>query len=281
MKNRLKKMNPLLYYKREMKKFRNILFTLTVCFVTGCASLPDTAVEIIAHRGVPFAAPENTRASVRLALERGADAVEIDVHQTRDGQIVVIHDSSTIRVASVNKFISHTDYDDLKNLDVGSHFSSRYAGEPIPLLSDILDILPPGKNLYIEIKTGTAILPELVRVIRESGREENIRIISFKREVLQKAKQQLPEIPCYLLLLHVPRDSYISLIEELKAFDLDGIGLISAAVTPELVEILSENGFGCITWTVNSLAAAGKLIEAGVTGITTNVAGRFKRKIRQ
>ena len=255
-----------------MKNFRYLTIILAVYTISACSTLPDSRVEIIAHRGVPYLAPENTITSARLAWERGADAVEIDLHQTKDGQIVVIHDSSTLRVAPVNKFIRHTDYDELKQLDVGS-------GEHIPLLEEVLDILPPGKHLYIEIKTDSTILPELVRVIRKSGKSGNIRIISFKKTVLKQAKRLLPEVPCYLLALHIPRSGYSSLIEELGELNLDGVDLFRAAVTPELVTLLSENGFTCITWTVNGLSTARRMITAGVSGITTNTAGWFRRKM--
>jgi len=261
-----------------MKKLQAFIILLTMSAASACTSLPEGDVEIIAHRGVPYAAPENTLASARLAWERGADAVEIDVHQTRDGQIVVIHDSSTIRVAAVNKFIRHTDYDELKKIDVGSHFSSRFSGERIPLLAEVLEILPSGKNIYAEIKSDSTLLPEMARVIRKSGREENVRIISFRKQVLQQAKQLIPGVPCYLLLLHVPQKGRSALMKELEHLGLDGVDLFHAAVTPGLVSELSNNGFACITWTVNSFAAARRLIEAGVTGITTNMAGCFKKR---
>ena len=111
-------------------------------------------VKIIAHRGASHLAPENTLASVNLAWELGADAVEVDVHLTGDGRIVAIHDTTTGRTGGTQLEVAQTYSRHLRRLDVGRHKNHDFAGEPIPFLGEVLDTIPPGRHLFIEIKCG-------------------------------------------------------------------------------------------------------------------------------
>jgi len=99
-------------------------------------------VEIIAHRGASHDAPENTLAAVNLAWQQNADAVEIDVHLSRDGQIVVIHDENTRKTAGLNKNVSEQTLAELRRLDVGRWKGRQWAGEKIPVLAEVLGALP-------------------------------------------------------------------------------------------------------------------------------------------
>ena len=127
-------------------------------------------MEIIAHRGASFDAPENTLAAVRLGWEQSADAVEVDVHLSRDGKIVVIHDDTTRKVAGVPRGVQSQTLSELKALDVGRWKSRRWTGERIPLFEEVLATIPAGKRLFVEIKSGPECLPEFAKVLRRSGR---------------------------------------------------------------------------------------------------------------
>src|SRR5438445_6957075 len=109
-------------------------------------------MEIIAHRGASYDAPENTLASVKLAWEQKADAVEIDVHLSKDGSIVVIHDANTSKVAGVRKRVSDQTLAELKGLDVGRWKGPKWASERIATLDEVLATVPERKRLFIEIK---------------------------------------------------------------------------------------------------------------------------------
>ena len=113
---------------------------------------------IIAHRGESYDAPENTLASINLAWERGAEAVEIDVHLSKDNQVVVIHDPNTLRVSGIKKKIKNSTVADLKKLDVGSWKSAEFKNEKIPTLKEVLATVPQSKKLIIEIKSEFKIL---------------------------------------------------------------------------------------------------------------------------
>ena len=143
-----------------------------VVFVCVVLSLPvfcgcrRSCVEIIAHCGSSYTAPENTMASVMLGWEEEAD-VEVDIRMSKNNRIVVIHDSSTKRTAGVDLEVSETTSHHLRQLDVGSFKSGEFAGEPIPFLEDIIETIPPGRKLYIEIKSGPETLPFLKSIITD------------------------------------------------------------------------------------------------------------------
>src|SRR5262245_43768530 len=127
-------------------------------------------MDLIAHRGASHDAPENTLAAVRLGWAQGADAVEIDVRQCRDGHIVVIHDAHTRRTAGVPRRVNSHTLDELRELDVGRSKQPRYAGEVIPTLAEVLETVPPGKRLFVEIKSGPECLPQFVDTVRRSAK---------------------------------------------------------------------------------------------------------------
>ena len=120
------------------------------------------AVEIVAHRGASHDAPENTLAAVKLAWERDADGVEVDVYLTKDGRIAVLHDKTTKRTTGVDRPVAEMTLSELHELDAGSWQDPRWKGERIPSLEEVLDLVPPGKKMYVEVKCGPEIVPELV-----------------------------------------------------------------------------------------------------------------------
>ena len=104
------------------------------------------AVEIIAHRGASYDAPENTLASMRLGWEQKADSNELDVYLSKDGQIVLLHDATTKRTAGKDKPVIEQTVEELRTLDAGSWKGTQWAGEKIPTLAETLQILPEGKR---------------------------------------------------------------------------------------------------------------------------------------
>lgn len=261
-----------------MKRLKIISIMSSVIF--SCLVSSYGQVEIVGHRGASFAAPENTLASVKKAVELGADAVEIDIHLSRDGQIVVIHDDNTKRTTNQNFRISETDYAVLSRLDAGSYKSEKYAGEKIPLLKDILDYLPEHVNIYIEIKSPINILPTLQKIVCDHHKKKQFRIIAFDLETITEAKKLLPDIPCYYLKSSLVATDYDKFVEELKMRGLDGADLHFESISANLVEKLNYNGLICLAWTVNSVEKVKELIEIGVLGITTDKPGLIKKGLQ-
>jgi glycerophosphoryl diester phosphodiesterase len=248
-----------------------LFFCLILITISGCSN----SVEIIAHRGASYLAPENTMASVMLAWEKGVDA-EVDVHLSKDNQILVIHDSTTKRTGQADLAVKKTDYQDLRTLDVGTFKSEIFAGEPIPLLSDIIETIPPGRKLYVEIKCGKEILPILDKMIAESNKISQIVIIGFDLETVTLSKK-LIDVPTYWLkgtekdketeqwIPHSPQ-----LIQEVKNNGLDGLDVHYAGVTKEFTDAVKASGQKLYVWTVDDPKEAIRLVNLGVAGITTN-----------
>ena len=137
---------------------------------------------IIAHRGVSHDAPENTLASVNLAWERNADAAEVDVHQSKDNRIMVIHDGDTKRTTGKKMVIRESMSPALRSLDA-SNGMDQFKGERIPFLEEVIATVPNGKILFIEVKTDTVIIPYLVEVLASSPNKSRLVVISFDFDV--------------------------------------------------------------------------------------------------
>ena len=158
------------------------------------------ATEIVAHRGASFDAPENTLPAVRLAWEKNADAVEVDIHLSLDGKIVVIHDDNTKRTAAVDKLVSEQTLATLKKLDAGSWMDPQWKGTTIPTLEETIATVPAGKRLFIEIKCGVEVVPELERVIEESGKRDQVVVIGFSLGGCHRGQEAAPGRACILAI---------------------------------------------------------------------------------
>jgi glycerophosphoryl diester phosphodiesterase len=257
-------------------------------FALACIPSRSDAVEIIGHRGASHDAPENTLASIRLAWKQNADASETDVHLTKDGQIVVIHDFNTRRLGGRNRKVVDQTLAELKQLDIGRWKGEQWADERIPTLAEYLAEIPEGKRLFIEIKCGPEIVPRLVEVIRAARkRPEQTCLIGFSHEVMQAAKRELPQLKCYWIVeLKRNRETgrwtpqLATLIRKAKDAGLDGIDFgDSPALDREFVSKVKQSGLGVYTWTVDSVQEAKRLEQAGVDGITTNRPGYLKESL--
>jgi glycerophosphoryl diester phosphodiesterase len=169
--------------------FLSTAIVISGCFFSTAHVMSSNAnlaqdVEIIGHRGAAYDAPENTLASVNLAWKRNADAVEIDIYLTRDGHIVAVHDETTKRYGGPDKKIVAQTLAELKTIDVGRWKDIKWSGERISELAEVLETIPDGKRLFIEIKSGPEIIPELQRVIQVAGKKaKQTAIISFSLDV--------------------------------------------------------------------------------------------------
>ena len=118
---------------------------------------------LIAHRGESLDAPENPLSAITLAWQRGADAVEVDVQLTGDGHVVVMHDPDTRRLTGRRVTVGRATLAELKSLDVGRHKGEKWANERIPELSEVLETVPEGRCLFIELKSPREIVAPLAR----------------------------------------------------------------------------------------------------------------------
>ena len=241
--------------------------------------------EIIAHRGASGDAPENTLAAIQLAWQQGADAAEIDVMLTADGQLVAIHDETMLRTAGVDWAVQDRTLAELKTLDVGSWKSPQFAGERIPTLAEVLDIIPFGKRLFIEVKCGVTALSELVRVLSaaQTAREQTV-LISLDFDTIVAVKHALPERLAFWVTEQFAtgatpsprRPATSELIQRALTAGLDGLDINDLVERPSGdIAGIRQAGLGTCIWTVNSIDRARWLRAEGLESITTDVPARL------
>lgn len=237
-------------------------------------------LKVIAHRGASHLAPENTLASVELAWRLGADAVEVDVRLTRDGQIVAIHDETTDRTAGRHLEVAATHSSQLRLLDVGRHKHPKFAGERIPYLDEVLQTVPPGRQLFVEIKCGPEILPPLVETIASSSKRSQVVTIGFDLATVRAAKTALPDVPtCWLCDKRVLVSYDRSIAEQAKAGGVDGLDVHWSGLTRRFIRAVKAAGLRLYIWTVDDPTQALRLKMLGADGITTNRPGWLRRRI--
>lgn len=228
-------------------------------------------VPIIAHRGASHLAPENTLASVELAWQLGVDAVEVDVHLTQDSRIVAIHDPTTDRTAGIHFEVAATHSSHLRRLDVGRYKHPRFAGERIPYLEEVLQTVPPGRQLFVEIKCGPQVLAPLAETVAGSGKRSQVVLIGFDLGTMEAAKQMMPDVPAlWLCDKRVLRSYGQSLAERAKAGGVDGLDVHWSGLTQRFIRAVKSAGLRLYVWTVDDPAQALRLQAMGADGITTN-----------
>ncbi|MBE9221443.1 glycerophosphodiester phosphodiesterase [Cyanobacterium stanieri LEGE 03274] len=234
---------------------------------------------IIAHRGLSTESPENTLSAFRLAMAKGADGIEGDFHLTKDKQIVCIHDTHTARVANTRLIIKDSTLAQLKKLDVGCWFNSRFKNERIPTLEEVLAILPPEKKFFLEIKSNSEIVPYLLKILKNSNINLNqLVIISFNSRNLQYIKQEMPELKTILLLSlktinSIKLSNFLAekLLKKLAKIKADGISTsVSHFLTKHYIYQFISKGYEYHLWTIDNKKTAEQFIKIGVNSITTN-----------
>ncbi len=148
----------------------------------------------IAHRGASLEAPENTLAAFQRAVELGADLIELDVHQTADGHVVIIHDDTVDRTTNGSGPVHSMALRELRRLDAGSWMGPQFAGERVPTLLEVLELTRGRAGLAIEIKAGSARYPGLeaniVRLLETAGRVDDVIITSGDCHAIAEVRQR-------------------------------------------------------------------------------------------
>ncbi len=233
--------------------------------------------EIIGHRGASFSAPENTVASAQQAWEEGADAVEVDIYLSKDNKIMVIHDSNTRRTSGKDYIIEDTDSEILRTLDVGSFKNEKYKGEKIPFLAEIINTIPDSKELVVEIKCGSEVLPHLKEVISNYGKNKKFVFIAFDFQTISETKKVFPNNSCYWLCSN--QELLYKNIDLVSKAGLDGISLSYNIIDSSIADQAKKLNLELFAWTVDSADEAKRLISLGVKGITSNRPGWIREQI--
>ena len=228
------------------------------------ASFEDR-VEITAHRGAALHAPENTMAAVEKALEAGADWVEIDVQETVDGEVVVLHDSDLKKVAGVDLKIWDATWDDLQEIDVGSFFSPEFSEQRVPRLEDVLRACQGESGVVIELKYyGHQVRLEerVAEIVDGLGMASDIKVMSLHYEGLQRMKELRPDWTTGILTSVVMGD--------LTRMDVDFLAVNSGMAKRRFVNSSHRAGKKVLAWTVNDALGMSAMMDLGVDSIITD-----------
>ncbi|HEY5921860.1 MAG TPA: glycerophosphodiester phosphodiesterase family protein [Kofleriaceae bacterium] len=237
-------------------------------FVLACGHPPNEYMpkqaprpRIVAHRGASFEAPENTIAAFKRAWTLGVEAVELDVHVTADGEVVVIHDPTTKRVAGVDRKIAEHTLAELRELDVGAWKHVKYKGERIPTLAQALATIPAGRTMFVEIKSPKTTAPAIGKVIHDAHPTSvSIALQGFDPDALAALAAAVPDAPAYWTV-DPPRDANdqplpypLTLIDETKRHGFAGLALDYRGVTDELIAAANKQEILLDVWTLNETA---------------------------
>ncbi len=224
----------------------------------------------IAHRGASRYAPENTLASFRLALEHGAPAIECDVQRTRDGHLVVLHDQTVDRTTDGHGAVADHTLEELRRLDAGGWFGPEFAGERIPALEEVLDLVRGRALLKLEIKNGPTfyegIEAQVLDALRRRELEEDVLVISFDHLSLRTARALAPRVATGVLYAARLVDGPAAA----RAAGADALCVQWSFATEDVVAQAHGAGLGLFVWTVDDEATARRCLARGVDGITSN-----------
>lgn len=222
---------------------------------------------VMAHRGLSADAPENTLYAFSDAISVGADFIELDVQQTRDGVLVVMHDSNLKRTTGVNKDIWDVDYADIQNLDAGNWFDPAYANARIPTLEETLQFVDKRAKLNIEIKPtkhgSDTLEQDVAELITRYQYTDACYVTSFSYGSLKKVKEANPEI----------RTGYLMSVAYGQFYSLkyaDAFSLNKVFVTSQVVNAAHQQGKQIFAWTVNSMSEVRSLCNLHVDSIITD-----------
>lgn len=227
--------------------------------------------EIWAHRGASAYAPENTLPAFELAERQGADGVELDVHLSADGELVVIHDETVDRTSDGTGAVSELSLESLRELDF-SNGRPGYAGVSIPTLAEVFELVRPSRMLVnVELKTNPNFQPGIesavVAAVEQAGMADRVLLSSFNHLTLKTVQQIAPHLPVALLfdeIMYLPW-------EYAREFGAVAINpAYSYLQVNGAVELAHAAGIRINPWTIDNPQHLAWALELGVDAVITN-----------
>jgi glycerophosphoryl diester phosphodiesterase len=250
------------------------LLAISVIGMLGSALIGATAINtlqfedhvvVMAHRGASKMAPENSLAAIRAAIEARADWVEIDVQETADDEVVVIHDSDFMKLAGNPLKVWDATMEDLHMIDIGSRFDAKFASERVPTLNDVLTLCHHKIGVVIELKYyghDRQLEQRVAQIVEQCDMASQVMIMSLRPEGVRKMKGLRPTWPCGLLMS-------VS-IGDIRRVDADFLAVNSRAATRSFVDRVHRTGKKVFVWTVNDAALMCTLMNRGIDGLLTD-----------
>ena len=212
---------------------------------------------IMGHRGAAALEPENTLLSIATAVEIGVDAVEIDVHLSKDKEIVVIHDATVDRTTNGTGAVSSYTLEEMKRLDAGK-------GETIPTLQEVMDLIHGKVKLVIELKDEGTEEP-VVDLIKRNGLVENVYVISFWHRLVRTVKDIEGRIKTGVLFVGCPVDASIA-----ARVSADALVMKYTFVDKRFVDTAHKEGLTVFVWNIDDPRLVKPYADMGVDGMGTN-----------
>ena len=226
----------------------------------------DNPVEVTAHRGYSAVYPENTIPAFKGAIQVGADWAELDVQQTADGEVIVMHDSNLKRTTGLDKEVWQVTWDEIKDLDNGSWFDKKYQTVRIPTLEEVLKVCRGKIHLNIEIKPSghdKDLEEQVAKLLKKYHMRDTCVVSSLKYDSLRKIKEADDSI----------ETAYITSVSYGNFTDLkyaDGYSVESTLLSKSFVNKAQKAGKQIYVWTVNSEERLEKVVGMGIDNVITD-----------
>ncbi len=245
-------------------------------------SMSASAQMVVAHRGASHDAPENTLSAFRLAWDQGADGIEGDFYLTADQQIVCIHDKDTQRTAGKKLIVESSTLAQLRELRYGAWKDPKFADEVLATLDEVIETVPDGKTMVIELKSTLRIIPKLIETLkRYEDKPIQWLVIAFDAATVKKLKQEMPDLRVHWLTglkQSTPESAFRPTASEIAntvvETGADGVGMqgVRAVIDKDFIADLGEGGCQEFhVWTIDDIADAKQFAKLGAVGVTTNV----------
>lgn len=236
---------------------------------------------VLGHRGASADAPENTLAAFELAVEQGADGVELDVWRCRSGEVVVAHDEDLLRVGGTPLRIPDATLRELRAVDVGAWKGPRWRGQRLPLLAEVLEALP-GAIVNVELKSrghDLALAQAAAEVIWRARAEARVIVSSFDWRLVAAFRLASPDVPTGLLF-DATRAWSLRVWAGTRSLRPAAVHPDRALATDARVRAWVARGLAVNVWTVDDPAEAARLARAGATAVISNVPATISRALR-
>jgi glycerophosphoryl diester phosphodiesterase len=251
----------------------------------------------LAHRGSSLTAPENTMEAFRVAKEGGAGGLELDVHMTRDGEVVVIHDDTVDRTTDGSGLVRERSLEELRRLDAGYRFTTdggktypfRGRRLAVPTLEEVYRAFP-GMPINVEIKEDQpGVEEEVLRIIREAGAQDHTLVASGKHVVIRRfraiAGEEIRtaasrrEIYAFFVLSRLRLEGLLRPPYEALQVPADHRGI--TVVTPRFISAAHEQGVRVYVWTINDPREMRRLLDMDVDGVITKHPAALREVLEQ
>jgi len=225
----------------------------------------ENEVTIIAHRGAAGKTPENTLTAFQQAIEDGTDWIELDVQETADGEVVVIHDSDFMKLAGNKLKVKDATLEQMRNIDIGSWFDPSFSIDRVPTLTEALEAARGKVNVVIELKYyghDKMLEQRVVDIVEDAGMENEIAIMSLNHGGIRKIRALRPDWNIGLLSARA--------IGNITRLDVDFLAVATGMATSVFVRRAHQAGKQVFVWTVNSPMVMSRMLSMGVDGIITD-----------